>query len=89
MEGAYKSFSMEEFILLLEKGTALGWWDKEVHTDAVVHSFSSKEVFLKISQILLESTCVGVSEFNFVEICEIFKNTFFTEHLRWLPLFIR
>ena len=52
---------MEEFILLLEKATALGWWDKEVHTDAVVHSCSSKKVFLKISQILLESTCVGVS----------------------------
>ena len=31
MESASKNFSKEELILLLEKGTAPGWWDKEVH----------------------------------------------------------
>ena len=61
MESVYKSFSKEELILLLDKGPALEWWDKEVHTLAVVRSCSSKQVFLKISQISLENTCVGVS----------------------------
>ena len=31
MESASKNFSKEELNLLLEKGTAPGWWDKEVH----------------------------------------------------------
>ena len=31
MANATKNFSKEELILLLEKGTATGWWDKEVH----------------------------------------------------------
>ena len=55
-------------------------------------------MFIKISQSLQKNTSVGVS-FNKVaglketptqvfsyEICKIFKNTFFTEHLRWLLL---
>ena len=52
-----------------------------------------RAVFLKISSISLENTCVGVS-FNKVaglkafsqvfscEICEIFKNTYYEEYLR-------
>ena len=31
MASASKNFSKEELILLLEKGTAPGWWDKKVH----------------------------------------------------------
>ena len=31
MASASKKFSKEELILLLEKETAPGWWDKEVH----------------------------------------------------------
>ena len=49
-----------------------------------------KKVFLKISQISLENTCVEVS-FNWkdtpaqmfsCEICEVFKNTYFEGHLQ-------
>ena len=52
-------------------------------------------MFLKILQILQENTCVGVSTAGLqlywkqaptqlfsCEICEIFKNTYFVEHLR-------
>ena len=31
MPSASKNFSKEELIFLLEKGSAPGWWDKEVH----------------------------------------------------------
>ena len=31
MATASKNFSKEELISLLNKGTAPGWWDKEVH----------------------------------------------------------
>ena len=31
MASASKNFSKEDIILLLEKETAPGWWDKEVH----------------------------------------------------------
>ena len=31
MANATKNFNKEELILLLEKGTATGWWDKEIH----------------------------------------------------------
>ena len=55
-----------------------------------------RKVFLKISQISQENTCVGVffskveckfikkrdSQETFCEICEIFKNAYFEEHLR-------
>ena len=41
---------------------------------------SVKKVFLKISQISLENTCVGVF-FAGLEISEIFKNTYFEEYL--------
>ena len=54
-------------------------------------------VFLKNSKNSQENTCVGVSVFFeifikkkateqvfFCEFCKIFKNTFFTENLRWL-----
>ena len=47
-------------------------------------------MFLKISQISQENTCVGVSFYEketptqvlSCKICEIFKNTCFEEHLR-------
>ena len=31
MGNVIKNFSKEESMLLLEKGTAPGWWNKEVH----------------------------------------------------------
>ena len=37
------------------------------------------EVFLKISQCSQENTCVGTSNCDY---CQIFKNTYFEEHLR-------
>ena len=42
---------------------------------------SVKKLFLKISQCSQENTFVGVSVFS-CESCEIFKNTYFEEHLR-------
>ena len=42
-----------------------------------------QKVFLKISQIPQENTCVGVSfKLTCKPICEIFKNTCFEEYLR-------
>ena len=52
-----------------------------------------KKPFFKISQYWLENTCVGVSDLQLFwketptqlfscEYCEIFKNTYFEEHLR-------
>ena len=49
-------------------------------TEAVFRRCSPKKVFLEVLQISQESTCA------FSEICKIFKNTFFTEHLWWLLL---
>ena len=43
--------------------------------EAVFQRCSVKKVFLKVSQNLHKTTC---------EFCDIFKNTFFTEHLWWL-----
>ena len=53
---------------------------------------SIKKLFLKISRYSQENTCVGVSflilkrdsdtGFFSCEYCEIFKNTYFEEHLR-------
>ena len=49
---------------------------------------SVKIVFLKISQISQENTCIGDSkkeaptQLFSCEYCEIFKNTYFQEHLR-------
>ena len=60
---------------------------------------SAKKVFLKISQNSQKNTCARVSFFIKLpakketpgqvfscEFCKIFKNTFSTEHLRWLLL---
>ena len=66
---------------------------KEQISEAVVCRCSSKWVFLKVSQIPQETTCVE-SPFNKVagpetstqvfscEICEIFKNSYFTEEFQ-------
>ena len=46
---------------------------------------SKKKVFLKISQNSQENPCARVSFLAHVfpcEFCEMFKNTFFTEHLQ-------
>ena len=53
MESASKNFSKEELNLLLEKGTAPGWWNKEVHKISFkivseLIMFSSK-IFRKIA----------------------------------------
>ena len=70
-------------------------------SEAVTRRCSMKKVFLKMSQNLQKSTCLRVSFLiktsgNFIKIeaspafsyefCEIFKNTFFMEHHRWLRL---
>ena len=40
-------------------------------------------MFLKISQISQENNCVGLSKTGVsCEICKMFKNTYFKEHLR-------
>ena len=54
--------------------------------------YSIKKVFLKSSQNSQENSCVTnfiekgtLTQVFFREFCEIFKNTFFTEHL-WFAL---
>ena len=75
---------------------------KQKHSEAVVRSCSIKKVILKIQQNSQENTCARISESqaeacNFIkratltkvffsELCKIFKNTIFIEHLRWLLL---
>ena len=63
-------------------------------TEAVAQRYSIKKVFLEISQNSQENICARASfllkkrlaqVFSF-EFCEISKNTFFIEHLRWLLL---
>ena len=61
-------------------------WSPE-GAEAVIQRCSVRKVFLKSSQNSQENTCARVSlitlqalVFSF-EFCEIFKNTFFTEHL--------
>ena len=69
--------------------------------EAFTRTCSVKKVFLKISQTLEENTCTRVSfliKFSLKketlvqvvssEFCQIFKNNFFIEHLRWLLLHI-
>ena len=59
-----------------------------INSEAVVRRCSSKQVFLKTSRIFLKTSLILLKRDSstgvFCEICEIFKNTFFTEHLRWL-----
>ena len=57
-------------------------------------------MFLKISQYSQENNIVGgpaglqlylketPTQLYFYEICKIFKNTFFKEHIRWLLLIL-
>ena len=88
-------------IYMIENSWLIGWWvsDWLIETlEAVIRSCSSKYVFLKISQISQENTCVGVlwglqlyqketpTQMVSCEIYKIFRNTFFTEHLQWLLL---
>ena len=65
--------------------------------EAVARRCSVKNVPLKVSQNSQENICVSVSFLNFIEketltqvisseFCKNLKNTFFTEHLRWLLL---
>ena len=70
-----------------------------LYLEAVVRKCSVKKVFLQISQNSLENTCARDSFLiKFIkketlaqafscEFCEISKNTFFIEHLRWLLLY--
>ena len=54
--------------------------------EAVFQRCSVKKMFLEISKNSLENTCARVSMLIKLQACEISKNTFVTEHLRWLPL---
>ena len=55
-----------------------------VKIEAVTHRCSVKKVFLEIPQNSQENTCARAS---FLIKLQVFsKNTFFTEHLRWLLL---
>ena len=54
------------------------------HLEAVAQRCSGKKVFLEISQNPQENT--SLSQMFSCEFCEISKNTFFIEHLRWLLL---
>ena len=70
----------------------------ETNSEVAVRRCSAKKVVLKISQNSQENTCVGVcltwnftkketpTQLFYCEFCEIFKNTFFIKHLRWLLL---
>ena len=62
---------------------------KAEEVEAVIHHrCSSKLVFLKVSQISQENSCVGVSPSKVLscEFCKIFENIFFTVHFGWLLL---
>ena len=65
-----------------------------VPLEAVSWKCSVKKMFLKISQNSQEITCARVSYKKILalvfscEFYEIFKSTFFIEHLRWLLLSI-
>ena len=56
MASASNNFSKEELILLLEKGTAPGWWDKEVH----------KISFKIVSELIMFSSDVKDTQENCV-----------------------
>ena len=63
-------------------------------SEAATEGVLWKKVFLKISQNSQENTCAGARPATLLtkklwlaqvfscEFCEVFKNTFFTEHLR-------
>ena len=66
-------------------------------SEAVVWRYFVKKVFLGISQNSQENTCArslaciiikkeALAQGFSCEFCEIYKDTFFTEHLRWLLL---
>ena len=67
-------------------------------SEAVAQRCSVKKMFLQISKNSQENTCARVSflirlfkketlaQVFYSEFCEISKNIFFTEHLRWLLL---
>ena len=78
-------------IYMIENSWLIDWWlsDWLIETlEAVIRSCSSKYVFLKISQISQENTCVGVlwglqlyqketpTQMVSCEIYKIFRNTF-------------
>ena len=54
--------------------------------EAVARRCSVKKVFLKISQNSQENKKETLAQVFSCEFCEIFKNAFFIEHLRWLLL---
>ena len=56
--------------------------------EAVVQGCSLKKVFLEISQNSRPATFLkkSLAQVFSCEFCKISKNTFFTEHLRWLLL---
>ena len=76
------------------------WFWFWLTSEAVARRCSRKKVFLEISQNSQENSCASVSFLIklqalglgdsgigvFLWFCEISKNTFFTEHLRWLLL---
>ena len=71
--------------------------EKTSYPESVVRRCSLKKMFLKISQILWENTCAGISILISLQFCRkrdsgtvvflwilrnVFKNTLFTEHFR-------
>ena len=57
-----------------------------LNAEAIAQRYSVKKAFLEISQNSQENTCARVPKRDTAkvisrEFCEIFKNTFFTEHL--------
>ena len=57
-----------------------------VFWEAVVWRCSVEKVFLEISQN--SSKKEALTQVFSCELCEISKVTFFTEHIRWLPLLL-
>ena len=51
-------------------------------SEAAIGSVLEENVFLEISQDSQENICTRVSFLMKLQACEIFKNTFFTEHFR-------
>ena len=51
-------------------------------SEAAIGGVLEEKVFLEISQDSQENICARVSFLMKLQACEIFKNTFFTEHFR-------
>ena len=96
---------MENGLECVHKTSKAAFSTSEQDTETATGGVLYGKVFLEISQNSQENNCANLPMPNFnscnvikketlaqvfsCELCEITKNTFFTEHLRWLLLEIK